>query len=74
MHKVEEGHIGVYFRAGALLKGTTGPGLHFRLPFLTRYEPVQITMQTDKVTNIPVHLSSESSTNNPLSAAQAAVC
>lgn len=54
IHIVEEGHIGVYFRTGALLPGTTEPGIHVKLPILTRYDAVQITMQTDKVTDIPV--------------------
>lgn len=29
------------------------PGYHFKLPYLTTTENVQITVQTDKVTNIP---------------------
>lgn len=34
-HKVPEGHVGIYFRGGALLKGTTEPGYHFKLPLVT---------------------------------------
>ena len=55
-HKVEEGHVGVYFRGGALLPGTTEPGYHWMFPFITSFENVQVTVQTDKVTNIPVGL------------------
>jgi hypothetical protein len=29
------------------------PGFHLKIPFLTTYEPVQVTLQTDEVTNIP---------------------
>eukprot|EP00742_Colponemidia_sp_Colp-10_P002507 GILJ01002676.1.p1 GENE.GILJ01002676.1~~GILJ01002676.1.p1 ORF type:complete len:344 (-),score=57.07 GILJ01002676.1:169-1125(-) len=52
-HKVEEGHVGVYFRGGALLTAVTQPGYHVMFPFLTRFENVQTTVQTDRVTNIP---------------------
>ena len=52
-HIIEEGHVGVYYRAGALLNSTTEPGFHFKLPLVTSYENIQITVQTDKVTNIP---------------------
>jgi hypothetical protein len=34
-HVVDEGHIGVYKRGGALLNTWTEPGLHYMLPFLT---------------------------------------
>ncbi len=54
LHRIEEGHVGVYFRGGALLPGTTEPGYHWMFPFITNYENVQVTVQTDKVTNIPV--------------------
>jgi len=39
-HIVEEGHVGVYYRAGALLEGTTEPGFHFKLPLVTSYENI----------------------------------
>lgn len=51
---VSEGHIGVYYRGAALMKGIVGPGLHFKFPFLTSLHEVQITIQTDEVRNIPV--------------------
>jgi len=53
LHKVEEGHIAVYYRGGALLNGISFPGYHFMLPFITAYKPVQVTTQTDEVTDIP---------------------
>ncbi|XP_057421735.1 uncharacterized protein LOC130715635 [Lotus japonicus] len=53
LHQVPEGHVGVYWRGGALLKTITEPGFHLKIPFLTQYEPVQVTLQTDQVTDIP---------------------
>uniref|UniRef100_A0A8C0SHH5 Erlin n=1 Tax=Canis lupus familiaris TaxID=9615 RepID=A0A8C0SHH5_CANLF len=49
VHKIEEGHIGVYYRGGALLTSTSGPGFHLMLPFITSYKSVQTTLQTDEV-------------------------
>ena len=53
LHRVEEGHVGVYYRGGALLDGTYGPGFHFMIPFITTFTTVQITIQTDEVRNVP---------------------
>eukprot|EP00252_Welwitschia_mirabilis_P017483 TRINITY_DN3874_c0_g1_i2.p1 TRINITY_DN3874_c0_g1~~TRINITY_DN3874_c0_g1_i2.p1 ORF type:complete len:356 (-),score=68.32 TRINITY_DN3874_c0_g1_i2:327-1394(-) len=53
IHQVPEGHVGVYWRGGALLKSITGPGFHLKMPFLTHYEPIQVTIQTDQVKDIP---------------------
>ncbi len=36
-HVIDSGHIGVYKRGGALLNAWTEPGLHFMLPFITKY-------------------------------------
>eukprot|EP00051_Salpingoeca_urceolata_P022374 m.363130 g.363130 ORF g.363130 m.363130 type:complete len:198 (+) comp19963_c0_seq21:2645-3238(+) len=52
-HTINEGHIGVYYRGGALLKETNSPGFHVMFPFLTSVRQVQITMQTDEVVNVP---------------------
>ncbi|XP_026470557.1 erlin-2-like [Ctenocephalides felis] len=52
LHKVEEGHVGVYFRGGALLQQISSPGFHLMLPFLTSYKSVQVTIQTDEVKNV----------------------
>ncbi|XP_063050999.1 erlin-2 [Engraulis encrasicolus] len=53
VHKIEEGHIGVYYRGGALLTTTSSPGFHLMLPFITSFKPVQTTLQTDEVKNVP---------------------
>lgn len=47
-------HVGVYWTGGALSKQITEPGFHFKLPFLTKFSNIQITMQTDAVRNVPV--------------------
>ena len=39
-HIVPEGHVGIYFRAGALLNQITDPGFHFKLPVITSVEHV----------------------------------
>ncbi|XP_050238942.1 uncharacterized protein LOC126688327 [Mercurialis annua] len=53
VHQVPEGHVGVYWRGGALLNTITSPGFHLKLPLITHYEPVQVTLQTDQVKDIP---------------------
>jgi len=53
IHQVDEGHVGIYWRGGALLNSTTGPGFHLKLPLLTSFAQVQVTIQTDKVVEIP---------------------
>lgn len=53
IHKIEEGHVGVYYRGGALLMSTSSAGFHLMIPFLTSVKSVQTTMQTDEVKNIP---------------------
>jgi len=54
LHKVDEGHVGVYWRGGALLgpSSITHPGYHWKLP-ITSFRNIQTTMQTDQVKNIP---------------------
>ncbi|XP_023547036.1 erlin-2-B-like [Cucurbita pepo subsp. pepo] len=53
LHQVPEGHVGVYWRGGALLKTITEPGFHLKLPLLTQFVPVQVTLQSDQVRDIP---------------------
>lgn len=53
LHQVPEGHVGVYWRGGALLKTITDPGFHVKMPVITQYESVQVTIQTDQVRDIP---------------------
>eukprot|EP00828_Plagiopyla_frontata_P004848 TRINITY_DN11848_c0_g1_i1.p1 TRINITY_DN11848_c0_g1~~TRINITY_DN11848_c0_g1_i1.p1 ORF type:complete len:280 (-),score=42.29 TRINITY_DN11848_c0_g1_i1:269-1108(-) len=57
-HIVAEGHIGIYTRGGALLSSQSKPGLHFKFPLITRHHDIQVTVQTDKVQNIPCGTSS----------------
>jgi hypothetical protein len=54
IHKIDEGHIGLYWRGGALMEGFTEPGYHTMLPLITSYANIQISVQTDRVENIPV--------------------
>ncbi|KAL5488739.1 hypothetical protein EMCRGX_G017725 [Ephydatia muelleri] len=53
LHKIDEGHAGVYYRGGALLDSTSGPGFHLMIPFITTVYSVQTTLQTDEVKNVP---------------------
>ncbi|GFS42371.1 hypothetical protein TNIN_101671 [Trichonephila inaurata madagascariensis] len=53
LHKIEEGHTGIYYRGGALLKETSTPGFHMMIPFITTFRSIQITLQTDEVKNVP---------------------
>ena len=53
VHKINEGHVGVYYRGGAILNELTHPGFHFALPVVTQVYQVQTSVQTDQVTNIP---------------------
>jgi len=53
LHKIEEGHVGVYYRGGALLRATSDPGYHTMVPFITTFRSVQTTLQTDEVKNVP---------------------
>ncbi|KAM7464454.1 hypothetical protein LguiA_032575 [Lonicera macranthoides] len=53
VHQVPEGHVGVYWRGGALLKTITYPGFHLKMPLITHFEPIQVTLQTDLVRDIP---------------------
>eukprot|EP01113_Clastostelium_recurvatum_P046216 TRINITY_DN805_c0_g1_i1.p1 TRINITY_DN805_c0_g1~~TRINITY_DN805_c0_g1_i1.p1 ORF type:complete len:337 (-),score=94.08 TRINITY_DN805_c0_g1_i1:93-1103(-) len=53
IHQVDEGHVGVYWRGGALTTRISEPGYHLKVPYLDTMENVQITLQTDKVTDIP---------------------
>lgn len=53
IHQIPEGHVGIYYRGGALLTSMTAPGYHVMMPFLTTVKIVQTTLQTDEVKNIP---------------------
>jgi len=53
LHTIPEGHVGVYWRNGALQTGIGEPGFQIMIPFITKVAPVQVTLQTDTVTDIP---------------------
>jgi len=53
IHRVEEGHAGLYWVGGALQNTYSNPGFHFMIPFITRFANVQTTLQTDVVRDIP---------------------
>lgn len=52
LHKVEEGHVGIYWFGGKLQNKITAPGYHTRFPGET-FRQIQVTMQTDQVRDIP---------------------
>lgn len=54
VHKINEGHIGMYWRGGALMQGFTEPGFHLMMPLITTYANIDVSVQTDLVENIPV--------------------
>ena len=43
IHKISEGHVGVYYRGGKLLNYITYPGYNTMNPYLTTYEEIQVT-------------------------------
>ena len=53
IHRVSEGHIGLYWRGGRLIDGITEPGFHFMYPLITSYSEIQVSVQTDRVEEIP---------------------
>lgn len=53
LHKIEEGFVGVYYVGGVLSKHISGPGYNVLFPFITTHHQVQISVQTDTVTDIP---------------------
>jgi len=53
IHTIREGHVGVYFRGGAMLRAITQPGMHLKVPGVTQVYEIDVSMQTDNVENIP---------------------
>ncbi|KAB2601840.1 erlin-1 [Pyrus ussuriensis x Pyrus communis] len=53
MHQVLEGHFGVYWRGGALLKTVTDPVFISSCLWSPHFEYVQLTPQIDEVRDIP---------------------
>jgi hypothetical protein len=54
IHQIPEGHVGIYYRGGALLTSMTAPGYHVMIPFLTTVKVVQTTLQTDEGKSSPL--------------------
>ncbi|CAJ0944458.1 unnamed protein product, partial [Mesorhabditis belari] len=52
IHHIDEGHVGVYYRGGALLSTIAHPGYHMMIPGLTSVKSVQVTLQTDEARNV----------------------
>ena len=48
IHQIPEGHVGIYYRGGALLTSVTAPGYHVMTLFLTIVKVIQTTLQTDE--------------------------
>jgi len=53
LHKVDEGHVGMYYMGGKLLDEFAEPGFHLMVPGLMTVSNIQVTLQTDTVTEIP---------------------
>ena len=53
IHKIEEGHVGIYYRNGVLSPSLSSPGYNIMIPLITSVSSVQISVQTDQVTEIP---------------------
>ena len=42
IHFIDEGHVGIYYKYGALQEGIGNPGLNFKAPFVSKHEQVTI--------------------------------
>jgi len=49
IHTIEEGHVGIYFKHGALMDGVSFPGVHTMAPFVTEVRQVSIRPTTDSL-------------------------
>ena len=52
IHQCYQGHKCVYYRGGLLLSEINEPGYHLKIPLITTHYNVQVTWQTDKLTNV----------------------
>ena len=52
VHQCKQGHRCVYFFGGRLQDSITDPGYHLKLPILTSFHDVQVTWQTDRLTDV----------------------
>jgi len=49
LHKIEEGNVGIYYKYGALMEATTGPGVHYMAPFVVDVKEILIRPQTTTI-------------------------
>ena len=47
VHKVDEGHIGLYYFGGVLQNRSTEPGFNWMMPIISEFETVQVTVYTN---------------------------
>jgi len=47
LHIVDEGHVGIYIKHGALMDDYSLPGVHMLIPFFTEVQKVSIRPTTD---------------------------
>ena len=46
LQSVKQGHVGVYFKYGALMDDLTQPGVHWMQPFVTEVVALRLTPET----------------------------
>ena len=51
-HEINEGHVGVYFKFGALQDKITEPGVHYRQPFVSTTLSVLIRPEEEKMASL----------------------
>jgi len=52
LHTIEEGHVGVYYKFGALMDAVTIPGMHYMSPIGTSVKTIMIRSETDQLQGI----------------------
>ena len=52
VYECPEGHRCVYYRGGSLLDEISEPGYNYKMPFITKAAPVQVTWDNDHVSNV----------------------
>lgn len=46
LHRIQEGHVGIYYKYGALMDQVTQPGVHWMQPFVTEVVALRVTPET----------------------------
>lgn len=46
LHRIKEGHVGVYYKYGALMDDISQPGVHWMQPFVTEVVALKVTPET----------------------------